>query len=83
MPKLHAEPLLFCAAWAALAIAGGLAAGWMAGVVLSIGLLLIVMPLSSVILTRTENFSAERTLRWGVLACAAVGLLIWLHAFGA
>ena len=83
MPKLHPEPLLFCAAWAALAIAGGWLAGWMAGVVLSLGLLLIIMPLSSVMLTRTENFSAERTLRWGVLACAAVGLLIWLHAFGA
>ena len=80
MTRVHAEPLLFCAAWAALAVSGGLAAGWMAGVILSVGLLMIIMPLSSVVLTRTENFSAERTLRWGVLAFAAVGLLVWLKA---
>jgi hypothetical protein len=78
--KLYPEPLLFCAAWAALAIVGGLTAGWMAGALLSLGLLLIITPLSSLMLTRTENLGAERTLRWSVLACAAVGLLLWLKA---
>ena len=34
MPKLHPEPLLFCLAWAALAIWGGMASFWL-GVLLT------------------------------------------------
>ena len=79
MAKLYAEPLLFCFVWAALALAGGWTVGWTAGALLSLGLLLIIAPLSSLVLTRTESFSAERTLRWGVLAVAAVGLLVYLE----
>ena len=35
MPKLHVEALIFSLTWAALAIIGGLQAGFMAGAALS------------------------------------------------
>jgi len=31
-----------------------------------------VMPTSALVLARTGNFTAERTLRWGLLAAAAL-----------
>lgn len=80
MPRLHIEPLLFCVAWAALAIGGSLVAGWQAGAVLSVGLLLIIMPTSSLVLTRTDSFQVERTVRWTILAVAALALLLWLRS---
>jgi hypothetical protein len=78
MPRLYAEALAYCILWAALAVAGFILAGWQAGALLSVGLFLVVMPLSAVILTRTGNFAAERWARWGVLAAAAVVLLAFL-----
>ena len=78
MPRLQVEPLLFCVAWAALALAGGILAGWRAGAVLSVGLLLVIMPTSSLVLTRVENEAVERTARWGILAVAALGLAAYL-----
>ena len=80
MPRLHIEPLLFCVAWAALAIGGGLVAGWQAGAVLSVGLLLIIMPTSSLVLTRTDSFQVERAVRWTILAVATLALLLWLRS---
>jgi hypothetical protein len=79
MPRLHLEALLFCLVWATLAIGAGLVAGWQAGAVLSVGLLLIIMPASSLVLTRTDSFAAERTVRWAILAVAALLLMIWLR----
>lgn len=72
MPKLYPEALLFCLLWAALAIAGWAWIGWTAGILLALGLFLIIMPASAVMLSRTGNFAAERTVRWGILAVAAV-----------
>jgi hypothetical protein len=80
MPKLHAEPLLFCLAWAALAVAGAVLGGIWAGVVLALGLLVILMPASALILTRFEDFGFERQVRWGILVLAALALAVWLRA---
>ena len=82
MTRLHPEPLLFCAAWAALAIAGGLWGSWWIGVLLSFGLLLLISAASLQILTRTEDMALERQVRWGILAVAALALVIGINAFG-
>jgi hypothetical protein len=50
---------------------------------LSVGLFLLVMPSSAFILVRTGNFSAERTLRWGLLAAAALLLASYADLRGA
>ncbi|WP_114954550.1 hypothetical protein [Sphingosinicella terrae] len=80
MPRLHIEALLFCLAWAALAVCGGLLAGWRTGALLSVGLLVVIMPISSVIVTRVESENVERAVRWGLLAAAGIGLLAYLNA---
>ena len=72
MPKLHVEALIFSLTWAALAIIGGIRAGFMAGAALSAGLLLIIMPTSSYVLSKTGSFTLERQVRWGILAVAAL-----------
>jgi hypothetical protein len=81
VPKLYPEALSFCVLWAALAVAGWSWLGWKAGVALSIGLFLVVMPASAVILSRTSNFALERGVRWGILAVAAL-ITLSLARFG-
>ena len=75
MPRLYPEALLFCAVWAALAIWGGLELGWKAGAALTLGLFILIMPVSALILSRTGSFRLERGVRWGILAAAAVVLI--------
>jgi len=75
MPKLHLEPLIFCIAWAALAVAGFALLDWKAGVALSVGLFMLIMPTSALILSRTSNFVLERAVRWGILVVAILVLL--------
>jgi hypothetical protein len=75
MPKLYPEALLFCVLWAALAIYGGLELGWKAGAALTLGLFILIMPSSALILSRTGSFQAERAIRWGILAVAAIVLM--------
>ncbi len=75
MPKLYPEALAFCLVWVALAVAGWGLFDWRAGLALSVGLFLIVMPASAVTLSRTGNFALERGVRWGILAAAALVLL--------
>lgn len=82
MPRLHAEALLFCLAWAALAIAGGLYAGLWVGALLSLGLLVLISASSMQILARSEDMIMERQVRWGILIVAAMGLMVYLNAFG-
>ena len=79
MPRLHLEALIFCVVWAMLALIGGLLLGWQAGAVLSVGLMLVIMPTSSLVLSRTDSFPIERLVRWGILATAAAGLLAYLY----
>jgi hypothetical protein len=82
MPRFHAEALLFCLAWAALAIAGGLYAGLWVGVLLSLGLLVLISASSMQVLAQTDDLTLERQVRWGILIVAAMGLLVYLNAFG-
>ena len=82
MPKLYPEPLLFCLAWAALAIAAGIMASIWMGILFSAGLALILMPLSATIMTKTENPVVERQARWGLLLLAALAFAVWLRVTG-
>lgn len=72
MPRFYPEAALFCLLWVALAVYGWSALGWMAGLALSVGLFLIIMPASAVTLARTGNFALERGVRWGILVAAAI-----------
>jgi hypothetical protein len=78
MPKIHPEPLLFCLAWAALAIAAGLMGSIWMGILFSAGLAIVLMPLTATIVTKTGDFTLERQVRWGLLVVAAFGLALWL-----
>ena len=75
---MNRDALAYCIAWAALAFAGWHFSGLAAGILLSAGLFLIVMPASALVLTKTGNFRLERGIRWGILALAALGLLSFL-----
>ena len=77
MPKFHAEALIFCLAWAALAVLAFVRAGYLAGAVMSVGLLILIMPASSLVLDKTGDFAKERMARWGILALAALGFGLW------
>ncbi len=77
MPKLHPEPLLFCLAWAALAIWGAMTSIWL-GILLSGGLTLILMPLSATILVKREDPALERQVRWGILMLAAAATALFV-----
>ena len=79
MPRLHREALLFCLAWAALAIAGGVYAGWWAGALLSLGLLILVSASSLQVLSQTGDQQLERQVRWGILIVAALALFVYLN----
>jgi uncharacterized protein (DUF58 family) len=83
MPKLYPEPLLFCLAWAALAIAAGIYVSIWMGILFSAGLALILMPLTATIVSKTGDFALERQVRWGLLVIAALGLAVWLRVQGA
>jgi hypothetical protein len=74
MPRFYPEAALFCLAWVALAVAGWLWVDWYAGLALSVGLFLIIMPASAITLSRTGNFNIERAVRWGILLMAALVL---------
>jgi hypothetical protein len=76
MPRLYPEALLFCVVWVALAVAGWAYAGMRAGLALSVGLFLIVMPASAITLSKTGNFALERAVRWGILLVAALILAV-------
>ena len=78
MPRFHAEPLIFCLAWAALAFAAAIMGSLWAGILFSAGLAIVLMPLSATIVTKTGNFALERQVRWALLVLAALGLSVWL-----
>ena len=82
MSRLNLDALVFCVAWVALAVVGLDRAGIKAGLILSIGLFPIIMLVSMAILSRTGSFVAERTARWGILGCAALGLASYLDVAG-
>ena len=75
MPR-YPEALLFCILWIALALVGLWLFDWKAGLALSVGLFLVIMPASALTLSRTGNFALERGVRWGILGAAALAILI-------
>lgn len=77
----HPEAALFSLAWMALAGAGFILEGWLAGVLLSIGLLAILGPTSAAIISHTDDFALERTVRWSILI-AAGAILALVHTLG-
>lgn len=83
MPRLHVEALIFSLTWAALAVYGGVTAGFMTGAALSAGLLLIIMPTSAFVLSKTGSFTLERQVRWGILVVAALVLGLLQLSFAA
>jgi hypothetical protein len=74
MRRLNLEALVYSLAWGVLAVIGWQVAGLKAGILLSVGLFLIVMPTSAIVLSKTGNFALERGIRWGILALAALAL---------
>ena len=76
MPKLNIDALLFALAWAALAIAGGMFGGFILGSALAFALLIVVMLVSGLILTKTNNFVLGRQVRWAMLVAAAIGIAV-------
>jgi hypothetical protein len=83
MPRIYPEPLLFCLAWAALAITAGILGSIWMGILFSAGLALILMPLTAMVVSKTGDFAVERQVRWGLLVMAALALAIWLNLSGA
>ena len=77
--KFHPEAAAFCLAWIALAVVGIVLQGWLAGVLIGIGLLAILGPTTATILSRTDDFALERTVRWSILIGAGA-LLALVHA---
>jgi uncharacterized protein (DUF58 family) len=76
MPRLNIDALLFALAWAALAMAAGVFGGFLAGSALALSLLLVVMPVSGLVLSKTGNFALERQVRWAMLGAAAIGVAV-------
>ena len=74
MKSIYPEALLYCLLWVALALFGLDRLGWKAGLAFSLGLFVIVMPVSAIILSRTGNFALERGVRWSILAAAGIAL---------
>jgi hypothetical protein len=82
MPRFHPEAFLFCLAWAALAIAGGIYGNWWIGALISIGLLVLVSAASMQVLAQTGDGDMERNVRWGILIVTALALFVGLQLFG-
>jgi hypothetical protein len=74
MPKLYPEALAFCIVWSLLAIWGWWLLGLTAGLLLSVGMFIVIMPASALILSRTSKFGRERAVRWGILLLAAIAV---------
>jgi hypothetical protein len=77
----HPEAALFCAAWVAVAIAGYVLEGFVAGALLTFGLMLVLMPTSAYFIAQRDDFVMERVVRWSILIGAGA-LLALVHALG-
>ncbi|HTU09470.1 MAG TPA: hypothetical protein VMG08_01125 [Allosphingosinicella sp.] len=80
MSRLRLEPLTFCLCWVLLAVVASVLGGTWAGLAIGLGLLLVLMPASTFILTRYEDEKLERQVRWGILVIAGLLLAIWLRS---
>ena len=78
MSGVNFEALAFSLVWIVIALAGWSLAGWVAGVILSVGLLFVIMVSSAIIFSTSGNLLLERGVRWGILVVATIGLLSYL-----
>jgi hypothetical protein len=78
MPSFNLDALLFALAWAVLAIVGAARSGWVLGIALLVALMLIVMPVSALVISRSGDLARERQIRWALFAAAVV--VTWLAA---
>ena len=78
----HAEAAAFCAAWVAVAIAGFVLEGFLAGAFLTFGMMGVLMPVSLFLLGKKDDAVLERTVRWSLLIGAGL-ILALVHALGA
>ena len=81
MTRFHPEALLFCLAWAGLAIAGAVYGSWWVGILISLGLLVLVSAASMQIMSQTGDETMERNVRWGILMVTALALFVGLNLF--
>jgi len=72
----HPEAAAFCAAWVAIATAGYVLEGFLAGTLLTFGLMGVLMPVSGYLLGKKDDAILERTVRWAILIGA--GLILAL-----
>ena len=77
----HPEAAFFCLIWILLAAAGFILEGWLAGLLLSVGLLSVIMTSSAQVISRTDDFGLERTIRWSILIAAGL-ILALVNALG-
>ena len=82
MSRVNFEALAFSLVWIIIAMAGGILAGWVAGVILSVGVLFLIMASSAVIFSTSGNLVLERSVRWGILIVSAVALISYVSANG-
>ena len=75
----HPEAAAFCAAWVAVATAGYVLEGFMAGALLTFGLMGVLMPVSGYLLGKKDDPVLERTVRWSILIVAGL-ILALVHA---
>ena len=75
----HPEAAAFCVAWIAVATAGYVLEGFLAGALLTFGLMGILMPVSGYLLGKKDDAVLERTVRWSVLIVAGLVLAL-VHA---
>ena len=78
-PLWHPEAASFCAAWVAVATAGFVLEGFVAGALLSLGLMSVLMPISGYLLGKRGDVVLERNVRWSVLIVAGL-ILALVHA---
>ena len=78
----HPEAAAFCAAWVAVAAAGYVLEGFLAGTLLTFGLMGVLMPVSGYLLGKRDDAVLERTVRWSILIGAGVVLAL-VHALRA
>jgi hypothetical protein len=72
------EALAFSLVWIIIAMAGWMLAGWVAGVILSVGMLFLIMISSAIIFSTSGNLLVERSVRWGILIASALALLSYI-----
>jgi len=76
MPAFNIDGAAFALAWAALAIVASAFGGWYAGIALLAALILVVMPTSALVISRSGDLARERQIRWALFAAAVV--VTWL-----